>query len=61
MYERKREDETLTASQLAKQLKEQFGVKLAPGDINSLLRKMGLARPPGRPLGQEARKSAGLI
>ena len=56
MYERKREGETLTPSQLAKQLKEQFGVKLAPGHIKYLLRKMGLTRPLGRPQGQEATK-----
>ena len=38
MYERKREDETLTASQLAKKVKDQFGVKLDPGHINRLRR-----------------------
>jgi transposase len=56
MYERKREDETLTASQLAKRVKDQFGVKLAPGHINYLLRKVGLTRPPGRPPGPETAK-----
>ena len=56
MYERKREDETLTASQLAKKVKDQFGVKLDPGHINYLLRKVGLTRSPGRPPGPEAAK-----
>jgi transposase len=56
MYERKREDETRTASQVAKQVEDQFGVKLVPGHINYLLRKVGLTRPPGRPPGQEVTK-----
>jgi transposase len=56
MYERKREDETLTASQLAKKVEDQFGVKLDPGHINYLLRKVDLTRPPGRPPNQEKAK-----
>jgi transposase len=56
MYERKRENETLTASQLAKKVEGQFGVKLAPGHINYLLRKVGLTSPPGRPPGPKAAK-----
>jgi transposase len=56
MYERKREDETLTASQMAKRVEDQFGVKLDPGHINYLLRKVGLTRPPGRPPSQEKAK-----
>jgi transposase len=49
LYERKREDETLTGAQLAEQVEEQFSVKLSDGHINYLLRKVGLARAPGRP------------
>ena len=56
MYERKREDETLTGSQLAKQVEEQFGIKLSGGHINYLLRKVGLTRPPGRPPSTKAAK-----
>ena len=56
LYERKREDETLTASQLLKQVDEQFGVKLSLGHINYLLRKVELTRPPGRPPSQKAAK-----
>lgn len=56
MYERKREDETLTGSQLAKQVEEQFGIKLSGGHTNYLLRKVGLTRPPGRPPNPKAAK-----
>jgi transposase len=56
LYERKREDETLTASQLAKKVKGRFGVELDPGHINYLLRKVGLTRPPGRPPSAAAAK-----
>ena len=56
LYERKREDEALTASQLAKQVKGQFGVGLASGHINYLLRKVGLTRSPGRPPKQKEAK-----
>jgi transposase len=49
LYERKREDETLTGGQLAKLVEEQFGIKLSDGHINYLLRKVGLTRAPGRP------------
>lgn len=57
MYERKGEDETLTGAQLAKQVEEQFGIKLSGGHINYLLRKVGLTRPPGRPPGSRATKN----
>jgi hypothetical protein len=49
MYERKREDESLTARELSEEIAEQFGVELSPGHINYLLRKMELTRPRGRP------------
>jgi transposase len=56
LYERKREDETLTGGQLAEQVEEQFGIKLSGGHINYLLRKVGLTRPPGRPPSPKAAK-----
>ena len=56
LYERKRGNETLTGSQLAKQVEEQFGIKLSGGHINYLLRKVGLTRPPGRPPSPTAAK-----
>lgn len=49
LYERKRQDKELTASELVDEVKEQFGVELSVGHINYLLRKVELTRPPGRP------------
>jgi len=49
MYERKREDKSLTARELAEEIAEQFQVELSIGHINYLLRKMELTRPRGRP------------
>jgi transposase len=49
MYQRKREDPTLTAGQIADAVAAQFGVRLSAGHVNYLLRKVELTRPPGRP------------
>jgi transposase len=49
MYERKREDDSLTARELAEEVAEQFQVELSIGHINYLLRKVELTRPRGRP------------
>jgi transposase len=49
MYERKREDESLTAGELAVEIEEQFQVELSIGHINYLLRKVELVGPRGRP------------
>ena len=49
MYQRKREDPTLTAGQLAEAVAAQFGVSLSAGHVNYLLRKVELTRAPGRP------------
>jgi hypothetical protein len=49
MYERKREDKSLTARELAEEIVEQFQVELSIGHINYLLRKVELTRPRGRP------------
>ena len=49
LYERKQQDETLRAPKLADEMAEQFGVRVAPGHINHLLRKRELSAPPGRP------------
>ncbi len=57
LYERKRQDKTLRASQLVKEAKAQFGVKLSEGHINYLLRKRSLTAPPGRPYKQVATES----
>jgi transposase len=52
LYERKRQDSTLRAPQLAKEIGEKFGVELSDGHINHLLRKRGLTAAPGRPFKQ---------
>lgn len=49
LYARKKEDESLRAPQLVKEIKKKFGVKLSDGHVNYLLRKRGLTAPPGRP------------
>jgi transposase len=49
MYERKREDEFLTAGELADEIEEQFQVRLSIGHINYLLRKVELTGPRGHP------------
>jgi len=49
LYERKEQDETLRAPQLAGEIEEKYGVRLSEGHINYLLRKRGLTAPPGRP------------
>jgi transposase len=49
LYEQKRQHGELTAPALADALARQFGVRVAAGHINHLLRQVGLTRPPGRP------------
>jgi transposase len=49
LYERKRQDASLTAPQLAEAFRQEFGVSLTDGHLNYLLRKVGLTRAPGRP------------
>jgi hypothetical protein len=49
LYERKRQDVRLRAAALAAALEQAFGVRVAAGHINYLLRKVGLSSPPGRP------------
>jgi len=50
MRERKREDRTLTAREVAEEVAERFQVELSIGHVNYLLRAVQLTRPPGRPL-----------
>lgn len=49
MYDRKKEDESLTAGELAKELFAKFQIDLSVGQVNYLLRKVELTRPRGRP------------
>jgi transposase len=58
LYARKKEDESLRAPQLVKEIRKRFGVTLTDGHVNYLLRKRGLSAPPGRPYKQEAEQDA---
>jgi hypothetical protein len=49
LYERKQQDEELRAPQLAEEMEKEFGVRVAAGHINYLLRKRELTHTPGRP------------
>jgi transposase len=49
LYTRKERDEEVRAPQLAREIKEKFGVEVDPGHVNYLLRKRGLTAPPGHP------------
>ena len=55
LYERKRQDARLRAAALAAVLEQEFGVRVAAGHINYLLRQVGLSGPPGRPFKTPAR------
>lgn len=57
MYERKREDESLTAGELVAEIEERFQVKLSIGHINYLLRKVELTRPRGHPYRRRGEES----
>lgn len=58
LYERKREDETLTGPELVQALAERFQVHLSVGHLNHLLRQVGLSRPTGRPPHSSQKKEA---
>ena len=49
LYERKQEDEELTAGELAREVEQKYKVKVSEGHINHILREVALTRPPGRP------------
>jgi transposase len=49
LYERKQQDEQLTAGQLVEEVAAKFGVAVSEGHINHVLRQVALTRPPGRP------------
>lgn len=49
LYERKRQDKTLTGPELVKAIRDQFGVELSVGHVNHLLRQVELSRQTGRP------------
>ena len=49
LYERKRQDKTLTGPELVKAIRDKFGVELSVGHVNHLLRQVELSRQTGRP------------
>ena len=49
LYERKRQDKTLTGPELVKAIRDKFGIELSIGHINHLLRQVELSRQTGRP------------
>lgn len=49
LFERKQQDEQLTAGQLVDEVAAKFGVGVSEGHINHVLRQVALTRPPGRP------------
>ena len=49
LFERKQQDERLTAGQLALEVQQKFGLSVSIGHINHVLRQVALTRPPGRP------------
>ena len=49
LYERKRQDASLSARQLVEAFRQAYGVRLSEGHVNYLLRKVGLTQAPGRP------------
>ena len=49
LYERKEQAKELSAPQLANEMEKKFGVRVAAGHINYLLRKRGLTNRTGRP------------
>ena len=58
LYERKKQNEKQRSPALAKEIEKKFGVKISEGHVNYLLRKQGLAAPPGRPYkGKEVEKA----
>jgi len=58
LYERKRQDETLTGPELVKELEERFKVKISVGHMNHILRQVGLSRQTGRPPKSGEKKEA---
>ena len=49
LYERKQEDQELTAGELATEVEKKYNVRVSEGHINHILREVALTRPPGRP------------
>lgn len=55
LFERKQQDDQLTAGQLVSEVAAKFGVAVSKGHLNHVLRQVALTRPPGRPGSQPVR------
>ena len=55
LFERKQQDDSLTAGQLADEVEQKFGLSISVGHINHVLRQVALTRTPGRPRKRPAR------
>jgi transposase len=49
LFERKQQDEHLTAGELASEVEQKFSMSISVGHINHVLREVALTRTPGRP------------
>lgn len=49
LFERKQQDDRLTAGELASEVEQKFGLSISVGHINHILREVALTRTPGRP------------
>lgn len=49
LFERKQQDERLTAGELASEVEQKFKMSISVGHINHVLREVALTRTPGRP------------
>jgi hypothetical protein len=49
LFERKQQDEQLTAGQLVTEVEQKFGLSVSVGHLNHVLRQVALTRVPGRP------------
>lgn len=49
LFERKQQDEQLTAGELASEVERKFKVSMSAGHVNHVLREVALTRRPGRP------------
>lgn len=49
LFERKQQDERLTAGELASEVEQKFGLRISVGHINHVLREVALTGTPGRP------------
>ena len=49
LFERKQQDDQVTAGQLGQEVAHKFGLRVSVGHLNHVLRQVALTRAPGRP------------